>query len=306
MNQLFSEENINTRPVTPNVIDDLKLLAKTSRPVVWTWFSGPFIIGFFVAGSNIYNSLAWIEFLALGPLYCLVVYGVNDIYDYESDKKNERKGEGKTQGDILEPEKHDLVMKGSIIASIMLIALSLSTKNLVNILGMAFMILWAFTYSAPPLRLKERPIIDSLSNGLGYAIVPIAIGFSFGAPITKIPESVFWAGFTVASMHTAFAVMDYRPDKKAGVNTIAVRFGQKKTILFPVLATLLTLLFSPMKGFIPQTLLFGLFTLVSLMALDIYGYIEFKKKYRDRALGIIYLTGIVLTTIFLLKSRQLI
>ena len=239
---------------------------------MWLWFAAPFLVGFFISGADISNILFWIQFIALGPFYCLVVYGVNDVYDFETDQENERKGEGASQGDILMPENHDLVIKTSLIFSALLLAISLFTRNIVNIAGMIFLIFWAFAYSAPPIRLKERPVVDSISNGFGYVLVPSMMGFSLGAPITAFPESGFWAALVISGMHAAFAVMDFEPDKAAGVNTIAVRFGKKATIMFPAVAVLMALIFSPLQDLISRILLIELFALIVAMALDIYGY----------------------------------
>lgn len=281
----------------------LSLLITSSRPIVWLWFAAPFILGGLLSGTETSNLLLWLEFLALGPLYCLVVYGVNDVYDYETDLQNERKGEGRSQGDILKPEHHEFVMNSSIVASVVLVLIAFATRNIVNIAGMLFLILWAFAYSAPPIRLKERPVLDSISNGLGYLLVPFAMGFSFGSSLTALPESAYWAGLVIAGIHAMFAVLDYKPDKKAGVNTIAVKFGPRKTMLFPVTAILLALVFSPMEGTVAYTLLAALLVLNTLIALDVYDIIDFKKFYRDQSLGAVYLLGIVLVTYFLLQQR---
>lgn len=284
------------------MIEKLKLLVKTSRPIVWTWFAAPFLIGFIISGSELYRPLIWLEFFLLGPLYCLVVYGVNDIYDYETDLQNDRKGEGKSQGDILNPENHSLVMKSSVISSLVLMLVSIVTQNIINILGMLFLIVWAFAYSAPPIRLKERPIIDSISNGLGYVLVPSMMGFSLGSSVFNFPESGFWAAFIISSMHALFAIMDYKPDKEAGVSTIAVRFGMRKTIWYPLIATSSALLISPFNNAISRILIIALLVLTSLIALDIYDIINFPKRIRDKSLGVIYITGIILVTYFLLRN----
>lgn len=284
----------------------VKLLVRTSRPIVWTWFAAPFLVGFIISGSSLYRPLFWFELLLLGPLYCLVVYGVNDIYDYETDLQNDRKGEGKSQGDVLRPDKHRVVMYSSIVSSLILVAVAVSTKNLVNIGGMVFLILWAFAYSAPPIRLKERPILDSISNGLGYVLVPALMGFSLGSPISNFPEAGIWAAVVISSMHALFAIMDYKPDRNADVNTIAVKFGPKKVIWYPLIATSATLLFSPLNGIISRILISALLILTVLIALDLHNAIKFPKELRDKTLGLIYATGIILTTYFLLATRGVI
>ena len=43
------------------------------------------------------------------------------------------------------------------------------------------LLLVAWCYSVPPVRLKERPPLDSLANGLGYFLLPFVMGYSLGA-----------------------------------------------------------------------------------------------------------------------------
>jgi 4-hydroxybenzoate polyprenyltransferase len=284
----------------------LNLLLRTSRPIVWLWFAFPFLTAAVLSGARLNDPLLWVEFIALGPFYSLVVYGLNDIYDYESDVENPRKGEGKSQGEALKPENHGLVLKASAASSVLLMAVALATGDIVNILGMSLLIVLAAAYSVPPVRVKERPVLDSILNGLGYVLIPAIIGYSFGGPVTEFPVAGAWVAFAISGMHAAFAVMDYKPDKKAGVTTIAIRLGPRKTILFSIAAVGLTLLFSPLESFIPNLLLFELLLLVSCIGLDVYEILEFKKSLRDKALAFIYLEGLVLVTFFLLRSREIV
>ena len=204
---------------------------------------------------------------------------------------------------MLKPENHGLVMKSSILAAFIIILLALITVNITNILGMIFLLILGYTYSAPPARLKGVPVIDSISNGLGYLLIPFMTGFSLGAPITQAPVSVYWVASVVAGLHAMFAVFDYKPDKKADVKTIAVYFGPKKTIIAPIAIILGTLIFSPMQSLTARILLLELLTLNLLIALDLNEVFEFKKSFRDKLLAFIYVNSMILVAYFVIKNR---
>jgi 4-hydroxybenzoate polyprenyltransferase len=67
---------------------------------------------------------------------CIAAYGLNDIYNYESDRLNPRKG--LIEGIKLEPEYHSFVKNVSFIVISLLLLTSFLTLNITNILGMAF------------------------------------------------------------------------------------------------------------------------------------------------------------------------
>ena len=68
----------------------IREILATSRPVSWINTAVPFIVGYLLATQNfaLPGIIGFVYFLFS---YNLLMYGVNDIYDYESDLKNPRK-----------------------------------------------------------------------------------------------------------------------------------------------------------------------------------------------------------------------
>ena len=66
-------------------------LIKISRPRFWVYITGPFLIGV-VAASPVQS---WPLIILLGAYFTfpanLLIYGINDIFDYETDKHNPKK-----------------------------------------------------------------------------------------------------------------------------------------------------------------------------------------------------------------------
>ena len=73
---------------------DFRFLLRVSRPRFWFYIFGPYIVGL-IAGVVTRNELLdWRTILfAVYFLFPanLLIYGVNDIFDYETDRLNEKK-----------------------------------------------------------------------------------------------------------------------------------------------------------------------------------------------------------------------
>ena len=199
----------------------LTRLVQISRPVLWVNTIGTTVIGMWLIGDlwrwDIVPLLLW----ATLP-FNLLIYGVNDIFDQETDAQNARKG-GLEGARILGSETRTIVL-GVLLTNVPFIAyflIALPPAALVWIA--AYTVIFIF-YSAPPLRFKARRYLDSLSNA-AYAFplvfVPLALG-----------ESPIWAAaiglmaWSVAK-HTYDAVQDIDEDRAAGIRTTAVYLGAR-------------------------------------------------------------------------------
>jgi len=69
----------------------LKSLFWSSRPISWVNTAVPFAAAYFFAGGEIGVELIVLTLFFLIP-YNLLMYGINDVFDYESDLRNPRKG----------------------------------------------------------------------------------------------------------------------------------------------------------------------------------------------------------------------
>ena len=197
-----------------------------SRPLLWINTVGPATIGMWLAG----NLFAWGALpilLWLTLPFNLLIYGVNDVFDQETDAKNPRKGT--LEGARIESSEVRPLMLGVIFtnAPFMIYALLFAPFS-----ATAWMLLYALVflgYSVPPARFKARPYLDSLSNA-AYAFplvfVPLALG---EGPVWSAALGLMaWS----AAKHTFDAVQDVDEDRRAGITTTAVRLGPDGVVLW--------------------------------------------------------------------------
>lgn len=239
-------------------------LVKISRISGWVFAPLVFLVGFSFYG-RVLNPLAVTQILLLSFPFALFLYGINDVNDIESDKLNPRKtilGEN-----IWEKGMASLVLKLSFVIASMLLVSSLLTLNIWNLIGMILLLFFAYQYSAPPLRLKEKPPLDSFSNGVIYYYAPLLLGFSYNATIFDFPIHVYVVFVCVMGIHSFSTVMDYNSDLVAGSKTFAVRFGKRFAAFFTFIIFSLTLLFPefqilPVTSFLLIGILFSLIIII--------------------------------------------
>jgi len=93
----------------------------------------------------------------------------------------------------------------------------------------------------PPVRLKERPPLDSLSNGFGYFLLPFVMGYSLGADPLAMPLKYWLLAFGVCGIHALATAADYDADRAAGHRTFAVVFGKRAAVGFAAAAFLIAI-----------------------------------------------------------------
>ncbi len=192
--------------------------------------------------------VALFQLILLSIPYCILLYGVNDIYDYEADKLNPRKSV--PDSIEMETEVFPLMKKLAAIMVTVLFASAFLTLNPTNIVAMSLLLFFSYFYSAPPLRFKERPPLDSISNGILYFYAPVLIGASFGATLFDIPIQAYLITACVMGIHSFSTVMDYNADKLVGDRTFAVVLGKRTASLFALVVFILAYIFSGFQGMI--------------------------------------------------------
>ena len=241
MEELIELLNTDSRnpalQTSDNLYEIFMLLVKISRPLGWIAAPLAFLIGLFYSGARL-SPLSVLQILLLSFPYCILLYGINDIYDYKSDILNPRK-----KSINLDPKYHFIVKRVSSIAALLLITGSLLTLNVSNILSTISLLFFSYYYSAPPLRFKERPPLDSFSNGVLFLIV-FSIGWSFGRGVFDIPAKIYFVSGCVMGIHSFSTVMDYTIDKEVGDKTFAVIFGKRMASVFALVLFISTLMFS--------------------------------------------------------------
>jgi 4-hydroxybenzoate polyprenyltransferase len=212
-------------------------LLNISRPRFWIYEFGTFVLGLLIAGTTISaESLGWMLFFGFYFLVPanLLIYGVNDISDYETDIRNPKKT---GYEDVLHPNLHASVFKAIAFTStpFVLGALFLPLPTLIAFFVFLF---FALGYSLPPLRAKARPVFDSIFSA-GHYVATGVFGYLLlggeGGVLWPVVAAMSWA----IAMHAYSAVPDIKADSEAGLRTIATLLGGRLTIV--VCAFLFTL-----------------------------------------------------------------
>jgi 4-hydroxybenzoate polyprenyltransferase len=157
----------------------------------------------------------------------LLIYGVNDVFDQETDAQNSRKGT--LEGAKIGRSEVRPITLGVVVSNVpFLIYFVLFLPPS----AVGWMLLYALLfvgYSVPPARFKARPYLDSLSNA-AYAFplvfVPLALG---DGPVW--PAAIGLMAWSAAK-HTFDAVQDVDEDRKVGIATTAVRLGPASVVFW--------------------------------------------------------------------------
>lgn len=209
------------------MISALSKIFWVSRPISWLNTAFPFAVGYLIANElKIDPFLIISTFYFLWP-YNLLMYGVNDVFDYESDILNPRKGG--IEGMKEERASHPLIMKATIIFNLPFLAFLFLNGNLLSNIILSLLIFDVIAYSIKGLRFKEKPIIDSISSSIHF-VGPLIYGLS----LTDNPQFplVFLLAFFLWGMasHALGAIQDILPDRQAKLSSVATILGARRTI----------------------------------------------------------------------------
>lgn len=200
----------------------------SSRPLSWVNTAFPFGAAYLVAGGGV--DLAFL----VGVVYFLVpynllMYGVNDVFDYESDLRNPRKGG--IEGVVLAGRHHRLTLWAAGLSNLPFLAVLLALGTPVSALVLAVSVAAVVAYSAPVLRFKERPGIDSLTSSTHF-VSPAVFGLVLAGGRASVPVVAGLAAFFLWGMasHAFGAVQDIIADRAAGIASIATWLGAAGTV----------------------------------------------------------------------------
>ncbi|MDS0283059.1 prenyltransferase [Haloarcula onubensis] len=205
-----------------------------SRPRFWLYQGGPVVVAVTYAAdgpAELFSPLSVALFLYFTIPANVFLYGVNDVFDRDIDQDNPKKDEGREVS-----YRGDRVVVAAIVASGLLAAGFLPW---LPPLGVAALLGWAalsVEYSAPPLRFKTTPFLDSLSNGL--YILPGVVAYAAVEGVAPPASAVAGAWLWTMGMHTFSAIPDIEPDREAGIETTATFLGESNTYYYCVMCWL--------------------------------------------------------------------
>ncbi|MBA2379561.1 MAG: prenyltransferase [Blastocatellia bacterium] len=207
----------------------LPFLIAISRPRFWIYLFGPFLVGAAAAASAVTEFYS-IEFVLFAICFSfpanLLVYGINDIFDYETDRLNPKKAGYEL---LVTPDRRKVLFAAIALVNVPFLIAAFYFSALAGAVMLSFWFLSIF-YSAPPIRAKAIPILDSTFNFL--YIMPGVFAFVLFSNSLPALDLIIAAGLWTMAMHAFSAVPDIEPDRSAGVATIATLLGRNKTIVF--------------------------------------------------------------------------
>lgn len=206
----------------------LLMLLNVSRPISWVNTAFPFAAGYVMMGGGFDARLIVSTVFFLIP-YNLLMYGINDVFDYESDIRNPRKGG--VEGAITPRKYHSLIIYSSILLSVPFVTVLFLSGDWWSRLVLAVVLFFVVAYSAAGLRFKEVPFLDSITSSIHF-VGPLIYAYSLTSMSTEalVAAAAFFA-WGIASQALG-AVQDIVPDREAGIRSIATVLGAQRTILF--------------------------------------------------------------------------
>ena len=209
----------------------LKALFQSSRPVSWINTAFPF------AATYVFFTGRFDLTLVLGTLfflipYNLLMYGINDVFDYESDLRNPRKGG--IEGALLDKSLHKTTLWASTLSCVPFVAYLLAVGNGASNLMLIFAVFTVLAYSVKGLRFKEKPFLDSLTSASHFVnpmlFATLLVGHSLIEPV--LWQS--WVAFAFWGMasHAFGAVQDVKADREGDISSIATVIGARATTRF--------------------------------------------------------------------------
>jgi 4-hydroxybenzoate polyprenyltransferase len=161
----------------------------------------------------------------------LFIYGVNDYFDYETDKNNPKKKEYET---LITPKNRKFFIKVFSLLTLPFITLLsfifVQSSNSTAFLALLLFLFFGAGYSAPPIRAKTKPFLDSFFNILYIfpGLISYGIMTNDWPPLSIIIAATAWC----MAMHAFSAIPDIESDKKAKLSTVATVLGRNRTIIF--------------------------------------------------------------------------
>ena len=246
----------------------LKRLIEISRPVLWVNTIGTTITGMWLAGFlwtwDIVPILIWVTF----PMNILI-YGINDIFDQETDNINARKGG--YEGAHIFPNEVKPIWIAVIVTNVPFL-----------------------TYFALTLPLAA---LSNTDYAFPLAFVPLALGV---APLwLAVTGLMAWS----IAKHAYDAIQDIPQDSDTGIITTAVHLGPKNTAIWAtfwwgistVLFALVNIPVAIVNAAIAGLLVYGIFkTPTPEKAHDLYKYSIAFPYIAGAVAGVQLVTGLVL------------
>ena len=210
----------------------LRTLVVSSRPLSWVNTAFPFGLTYYLYVED-FDVLFLVGSVFFLIPYNVLMYGINDVFDYESDLRNPRKGG--VEGALLPPELHRPMLLVSTILPLPFLILLILWGSLPSTGVLALSLFFVVAYSAKNFRFKEVPFVDSMTSSLHFVMPAVYAMTLVGVELTPLALTLLGSFFFWGMASHAFgAVQDVVADREAGVGSIATVIGAKGTVRFAV------------------------------------------------------------------------
>lgn len=282
--------------ISPSVLDLIRLMRpKFQFPSVismvvgllYSLYSTPFPI---LSLESIISSV-----LVTGPFVAGGALVLNQVFDHHYDIESRKRSLPIASGAVSS--------ETAACLSVALLILGAMTSLLIGVETFVVTILAIFSsiaYSVPPLRLKARFALDSVSNGLCYGVFPTLVGWTVVLSVSLrafaicIPLFLFFT-----ANHLLLAIPDMFDDKRAGIVTTAVSIGERNTIKIAVLLWLLSLLLLVIGSF-ANLLPYQIVSVIPIVALAIFELSRVQRSNLKKMFSRLRMFSLVMGLVFVL------
>ena len=211
-------------------MNTLKQLFVSSRPLSWINTAFPFAAAYLMTTRQVDLTFILGTIFFLIP-YNLAMYGINDVFDYESDMRNPRKGG--VEGAVLDRSLHKITLWAVVITNVPFLIYLVAVGNLDANIVLAVSMFAVVAYSMKGLRFKEIPFLDSFTSSTHFvspAVYGVILaGVTFTPDLWLILNAFFLWGM---ASHAFGAVQDIQADREGGLKSIATVIGAANTSRF--------------------------------------------------------------------------
>jgi len=258
---------------------DSRLLFQISRPGLWLVF-----IWLYLWPSGTRSDLLNTPMFWLGLLYCtlplnLLVYGINDMVDTDTDMKNSRKGNFIFGAKVPLAKLESLPRIISTINGGFIALFSLLTFDIFYIFWLVAAVAVNGAYNWKPFILSRRAPWEVPCMIAGHFLIPLLACRLNNLALPGLSSWIFH-GLLLARSHLWLEMMDIKEDASCGKRTIAVAVGDRWTMMLILGLTAgesavgLLMLRSSLLGYFSA---FGAVLLVSMRILESQGIFIDKK-----------------------------
>lgn len=207
----------------------LRQLLVASRPLSWVNTAYPFALAYVLLAQSVHPGVLVIGVVYFLVPYNLAMYGINDVFDYESDLRNPRKGG--VEGAVLDPRFHRPILVAVVVTNVPFLIALIAFGGPVSWLVLAVSVFAVIAYSIAGLRFKERPVLDSITSSTHF-VSPAVYGAALAASALDARAVLLLAAFFCWGMasHAFGAVQDVPADRAGGIASIATVFGARPTV----------------------------------------------------------------------------